>query len=727
MAASRIPILQRALGLCVVLLGSAALADALRSVWPVVGVVSGLGLSEARQLWRRGCRRSAVVLAVAVTAATGLGRLWLAAPAVAPGVAWAAAVAVALGLAATAVGGKGRQGLEGRAVAGGVLAATAACEPGLWAVLLVPGTLLAALLFVWSMHRYALAGGLVAEGSVAGGSLAATLRNRVAGQWTGAVLPFLVVFFVAVAVGGGLFLLVPRGAGGTVRDLAKSAWQQLPLEAGPPTVSEPTRGTDGEGVLIRRWRSAFRDDVILPILGRGEIDPTPVLEVKVTGTSGAPHSVPDGVYLRGWVLDHYRDGHWTGRDEFRAVEDGADGREDGWVTFPTIPGAAGMLVEQEVLLAPLRQRILFAAARVTAVQEPEIEVGPGDVLALPSEPLEAVRYRVRACLRPGRESVSGPPPSRRPLRRELRLPRGLERTRRLARRLVAGIEDPMARCAALERHLRRAYTYSLDFGQIARRGDRTEHFLFVERQGCCVHFASAMAVMLRTLGIPSRVIGGFVATELPDAPGRYVARQRDAHAWVEAEVARYRWVRFDPTPRGWAGQAGEATLAESTSLAAAERWLRTILAYDSGAQSRLWYALQARWAWALAGLGAGCAAGAVVLWLRWKWGAGRLTRAARRQVKQRRRTAFFREYLRILRRHGLRRRRHMTPLELQPQAEAVLPAEAVRTVTAAYCSMVYGARELTAAEKAAVRGALHEMQAAVVIVPTPPRARGGSR
>ncbi|MBU1227376.1 MAG: DUF3488 and transglutaminase-like domain-containing protein [Actinobacteria bacterium] len=69
------------------------------------------------------------------------------------------------------------------------------------------------------------------------------------------------------------------------------------------------------------------------------------------------------------------------------------------------------------------------------------------------------------------------------------------------------------------------------------------------RTGYCEQFATAMAVMARQLGIPSRVVLGFTPGALLD-DGRVVVRDRNAHAWVELWMPTQGWVSFDPTPRG---------------------------------------------------------------------------------------------------------------------------------------------------------------------------------
>src|SRR5438445_11208009 len=73
-------------------------------------------------------------------------------------------------------------------------------------------------------------------------------------------------------------------------------------------------------------------------------------------------------------------------------------------------------------------------------------------------------------------------------------------------------------------------------------------FLFNVRQGHCEYFASAMAIMLRTLGIPSRLVNCFLPVEYNDISQQYVVRGSDAHTWVEAYFPGYGWITFDPTP-----------------------------------------------------------------------------------------------------------------------------------------------------------------------------------
>lgn len=74
-----------------------------------------------------------------------------------------------------------------------------------------------------------------------------------------------------------------------------------------------------------------------------------------------------------------------------------------------------------------------------------------------------------------------------------------------------------------------------------------EYFLLESKEGYCTYYATAMAVLLRLNDIPSRYIEGFRMTK-ETKEDRYVVRKKDAHAWVEAYIEPYGWLRFEPTP-----------------------------------------------------------------------------------------------------------------------------------------------------------------------------------
>jgi hypothetical protein len=110
--------------------------------------------------------------------------------------------------------------------------------------------------------------------------------------------------------------------------------------------------------------------------------------------------------------------------------------------------------------------------------------------------------------------------------------------------------------------------------------DPVGNFLFERKRGHCEYFASAMTVMLRTLGIPARLITGFRGGEFNDITNNYIIRARDAHTWVEAYFPGPGWISFDPTPGST--QAAPTVLNRWALYldAGREFWREWIINYD---------------------------------------------------------------------------------------------------------------------------------------------------
>jgi len=135
------------------------------------------------------------------------------------------------------------------------------------------------------------------------------------------------------------------------------------------------------------------------------------------------------------------------------------------------------------------------------------------------------------------------------LRSGLQLPQTDSRIARLASQITSSAPTNYDKAVALESYLRTHFGYTLQLPHTPPR-DPIADFLFERKQGHCEYFASAMAVMLRTLQIPSRVVNGFRTGEFNDVTAQYLIRGSDAHSWVEAYFPGYGWISFDPTPAG---------------------------------------------------------------------------------------------------------------------------------------------------------------------------------
>jgi transglutaminase-like putative cysteine protease len=133
----------------------------------------------------------------------------------------------------------------------------------------------------------------------------------------------------------------------------------------------------------------------------------------------------------------------------------------------------------------------------------------------------------------------------------------------LAKDITADAEAPAAKAAAIQAHLRsNQFTYSTE--PLPGSGyEALQNFLLGDRRGYCEQFASAMAMMARVIGIPSRVSVGFLPGK-KDEDG-WTVSIRDMHAWPELYFANYGWVRFEPTPAGVTGAAPSWTVQDSDS------------------------------------------------------------------------------------------------------------------------------------------------------------------
>ena len=127
---------------------------------------------------------------------------------------------------------------------------------------------------------------------------------------------------------------------------------------------------------------------------------------------------------------------------------------------------------------------------------------------------------------------------------------------RLAREITAPYSNRYDQALAIERYLKQNYAYDLDVPPLPEDRDAVTWFLFEERRGYCEHFASAMAVMARSAGIPARVVTGYAGGSYNPFTALWEIKQSDAHAWVEIYFGAAGWAPFDPTP-GFDAPTGE--------------------------------------------------------------------------------------------------------------------------------------------------------------------------
>jgi transglutaminase-like putative cysteine protease len=248
-----------------------------------------------------------------------------------------------------------------------------------------------------------------------------------------------------------------------------------------------------------------------------------------------------------------------------------------------------------IWLQPLRSASLPLPVEATQV-EPRarsLQIDEGGAVSLPTTPLEVVEYRVGLARRSAVLTGSAP---RGPADPSLDLHGVTPRIADLAAE-VMGQGSAAERARRLEDHLTEDYTYTLNF--VGRSTENPiEDFLFRYRSGQCEYFASAMVLMLRSQGVPARLVTGFLGGEYNPFEGYYIVRENNAHAWVEAYLPGEGWRIFDPTPP--AGRPGEANeggllLARQAWDFVLFRWDRYILTFGLYDQLRIFGGMRELW------------------------------------------------------------------------------------------------------------------------------------
>lgn len=394
----------------------------------------------------------------------------------------------------------------------------------------------------------------------------------------------------------------------------------------------------------------FSDHVDLGGVGTLRTDPTIVLRVEVPDLPDPP---PDRIsfYLRGTALDAYDGSAWTRSNTGRTSAE----RIGNTIRIQRYPSPA-LDRSMKFDLEPIEPPVLFLPPNAAAMQvrprgEPlfgsRIEVlrGSEDEFRYLSPDNRGVTYEV-FLTEPTESFVEPLAADQR--RRYLALPEIRPRVAELAHRWTEGALSPMDRAKAIEAHLRTDYQYDLGTTSGAFP-DPLDHFLFESRRGHCEYFSTAMAVMLRQQGVPTRNITGFVGGTYNRFGDYYSVRQGDAHSWVEAYIDGRGWIRFDPTP-----PSGAQPLMETSGLMATMRdvleamgktWDRRVVRYDLQQQLWLFSGVRSRYLQARRSIGsaavelgnkpsatiggalivvvmAGGGIFAYVMWRRWKRGAG---------------------------------------------------------------------------------------------------------
>ncbi|MFO8057210.1 MAG: DUF3488 and transglutaminase-like domain-containing protein [bacterium] len=331
---------------------------------------------------------------------------------------------------------------------------------------------------------------------------------------------------VILLVGGMIFLLVPRVGRGLF------AWRT--------------------GIHSRV--SGYSERVDFGSVGDLMMDDSLAMRVKLEGVSGS-----GPFYFRGNALNHYTGRGW--RDTLGAWKYLHFGRQD-TISIEKID-SLDKVIKQEVILEPSNSDLLFAMPELKTISRPRrfrsLLLYWNDYVGLPYGGGVNDRHTYKAWSVPSprtREDCEKAYQGAVELKLEqgmqlyLQLPEGMERMESLASRVTEEQETVCGKIFALRDFFREEFEYDLD-SPSERAPDPISHFLFESRRGYCEYFATAMALMLRSQGIPCRLAAGYLTQDYNPIQGYYRVKGNSAHTWVEVYLPdRDDWLLVDPTPAG---------------------------------------------------------------------------------------------------------------------------------------------------------------------------------
>ena len=344
----------------------------------------------------------------------------------------------------------------------------------------------------------------------------------------------------------------------------------------------------GGNQLGQKTSSGFSDTVRLGGIGQIQQSNEVVMRVKLEGEV----NLDNGLYFRGVALDTFDNKSWSKSKTGTKI---AFEKGEGDTMQVDFSSSREDRAVQTIYLEPLDTPVLFALPRAVAIQGnfPVVFKDAYGSLTY-SRSYERVSYKVLSdrSLPSATELRADDKPYIADVSNYRLLPPALDRRiAKLAENITAKEKTRYDKARAIETYLQNNFGYTLE--QKAGGDEPLADFLFNVREGHCEYFATAMAVILRTQGIATRLVTGFNGGEYNDTAEVTVVRQRNAHAWVEVYFpGEDVWVPFDPTP--FAGQTAAATssvgIAGSINkyLEALETfWIQHFVAYDDQEQKSL--------------------------------------------------------------------------------------------------------------------------------------------
>ncbi len=313
--------------------------------------------------------------------------------------------------------------------------------------------------------------------------------------------PMVLITLITFALTTILFISIPRIAGGI--------W--------------------GKGHKKGIKTAGFSERVNFGSFGTVKLDPTIVMRIELSGKERKDF------YWRGMTLDYFNGIMWENTESGRRLIY----KREGFFTIKPFKKENTLI--QKIYLEPIDTEIIFGIPLIVAIETNSriISMDETNTIYVPMKKNKQLFYTVY--------SVDEPIYSGFIEKKYLQLPESMDRIKELASNIVKGKNKTLDKAMAIEKHLKEKYSYTLNVPEPSRGMNPIDDFLFRTKKGYCEHYATAMVLMLRSIGIPSRIVTGFYGGEINSYGGYLIVRQSNAHSWVEAVIGN-EWRKFDPTP-----------------------------------------------------------------------------------------------------------------------------------------------------------------------------------
>lgn len=351
----------------------------------------------------------------------------------------------------------------------------------------------------------------------------------------------------------------------------------------------------GDFIRPNSLRTGFSDEVRLGQVGQIKFDNSPVMRAVILNRG--IENVRRPIYWRGIALDEFDGIRWrASKQNYKTIKKNRYGRT-------VLKHSENEPLAQEILTEPIDTDILFSANVPVGFEnlQGSMITEINDSYILPNNGSYKLRYVAYSDVgRPSATKLRSDPGEYPADIRDnyLQLPSVSKDIQDLSERLGKGKTNAYDMAVSIRNYLQASLVYTRTLARGTAEFPLDE-FLFQNKAGHCEYFATSMVVMLRVLGVPSRLVNGFIDGEWNPHGKFFLVRERDAHSWVEVYFPSYGWVSFDPTPAGTGLDAEKGAFYFFSSYIdyLKFRWSRYVVDYNKNDQNRFFRQLRKNWVW----------------------------------------------------------------------------------------------------------------------------------